>query len=64
MSNIFKKCSNSKSLPDINKWNISNVADLSGKFSDCLKLEFLPDISKWNTSNVTNMNEMFIIVKN
>ena len=47
------------SLPDISKWNTSNVIDISSMFSRCEKLSLLPDISKWNTGNVTNMNSMF-----
>ena len=46
-------------LPDISKWNTSNVTNMSYMFNWCTSLSSLPDISKWNTSNVTNINGMF-----
>ena len=48
-----------KSLPDISKWNISNIIDMNFIFGNCSSLLSLPDISKWNTSNVINMNGIF-----
>ena len=59
MSYMFHDCSYLESLPDISKWNTSNVNDMSAIFYNCYKLSSLPDISKWNTSNVNNMSEMF-----
>ena len=56
----FYKCISLTSLPDISKWNTSNVTNMSGMFYDCKSLESLPDISNWNTNNVTNMKGMFI----
>ena len=53
MSYMFYEC---KDLPDISKWNTSNVNNMSAIFYDCNNL---PDISKWNTSNVTDMSYMF-----
>ena len=47
------------SLPDISKWNTSNVNEMNSMFSKCNSLISLPDISKWNTSNVTDMSDMF-----
>ncbi len=46
-------------LPDISKWNINSVTNMSGMFSHCSNLSALPDISKWNINNVTNMSGMF-----
>ena len=59
MSFIFSYCSSLSSLPDISKWNTSNITNISYMFSYFSKLSSLPYISKWNTSNVTNMNYMF-----
>jgi surface protein len=59
MSGMFYDCSSLLSLPDISKWDTSNVSDMSCMFSGCKQLLSLPDISKWNTSNVTNMRNMF-----
>ena len=59
MHRTFDGCRTLISLPDISKWNISNVMDMVGMFRDCYSLISLPDISKWNTSNVKNMKYMF-----
>jgi len=48
-----------KSLPDISKWDTSNVTDMSCMFKRCSLLKSLPDISKWDTSNVILMYKMF-----
>ena len=53
---MFHGCNKLISLPDISKWNTSNVTDLSGMFYRCNSLISLPDLSKWNTSNVTNLD--------
>ena len=50
---------NLRSLPDISKWNTSNVKNIEGIFNGCSSLTSLPDISKWNTCNVESMNNMF-----
>ena len=59
MSYMFKGCSSLLSIPDISKWNTSNVKNMSYMFYGCKSLSTLPDISKWNTSNVNNMSYMF-----
>ena len=56
---IFENCSSLISLPDISKWNTSEVTDMSKMFYNCKSLTVLPDISKWNTKNVTNLKKMF-----
>ena len=55
MERMFYNCESLKSLPDISKWNTSNVTNMEDMFYYCGSLESLPDISKWNTSNVTNI---------
>jgi len=47
MAGIFFNCSLLKSLPDISKWNIDNVKNMSGMFINCSSLLSLPDISQW-----------------
>ena len=59
MKNIFEKCSNLISIPDISKWDFSNIVDISGMFNGCSNLKSLPDISKWNTSKITNISGLF-----
>ena len=56
---MFYCCKSLNSLPDISKWDTSNVKDMSNMFSGCYSLDSLPDISKWNTSNVEDMSGMF-----
>ena len=60
MSNMFDGCSSLSSLPDISKWNTSNVKDMSYMFSGCSSLSSLPDISKWNVSNVNYMHYIYM----
>ena len=61
LNHMFYNCESLLSLPDISKWNISNVTDMSYMFSwyKSLTSSSLPGISKWNTSNVTDMSYMF-----
>ena len=46
MSYMFSWCSSLSSLPDISKWDTSNVNNMSYIFSYCRSLSSLPDISK------------------
>ena len=59
MKEMFYNCISLVSLPDMSKWNTSNVNNMSGMFSGCTSLLSLPDISEWNTSNVTDISRMF-----
>ena len=59
MMGMFYKCNSLISLPDISKWNTSNVNNMSWMFTECKSLISLPDISNWNTSNVNDMSRMF-----
>ena len=61
LNHMFYSCESLLSLPDISKWNTSNITDMSYMFSWCKSLasSSLLDISKWNTSNVTDMSYMF-----
>ena len=47
---MFYNCSSLSSLPDISKWNTSNVNYMSDMFYRCYSLISLPDLSKWNTN--------------
>ena len=59
MSFMFDRCSSIISLPDIYKWNIINVKNLTHLFAGCSSLQYLPDISKWNTENVKDLTKVF-----
>ena len=55
ISRLFCDCSSLEKLPDISKWNTSNVLILMLLFFNCSSLKSLPDISKWNIFN-PNLN--------
>ena len=59
MCYMFVCCGALSSLPDISKWNTSDVKDMNHKLCGCDSLTTLPDISKWNTLNVNNFGSMF-----
>ena len=62
MSCMFLDCPSLINLPDIDKWNTSNITNMSSIFNNNVSgssLISLPDISKWDTSNVTDMSFMF-----
>ena len=57
---MFYYCNSLISLPDISKWNTSNVNNMNRMFSFCNSLISLPDISKWNTNiDKDILNESF-----
>ena len=58
MSYVFSGCNSLISLPDISKWDTSNVTDMRWMFNECNSLISLPDISKWHTFNIKSINEI------
>ena len=58
-SDMFYGCSSLKLLPDISKWNTSNVEYMNSLFYECSSLESLPDLGNWDTSKVVSMNSLF-----
>ena len=46
-------------MPDLSKWDTSNVTSMQFTFQGCESLTVLPDLSTWNTNKVTSMNCMF-----
>ena len=44
---MFYNCNSLISLPDISKWNTTNVTTMSYMYCNCRSLKSLPDISKW-----------------
>jgi surface protein len=59
MSWMFAGCRSLESLPNISKWDTSNVINMSWMFAGCRSLNLLPDISKWDISKVNYINGMF-----
>ena len=57
---MFSKCQKLESLPDISKWDTSNVEDMSWMFFECRLLKTFPDISIWNIKKAKNMKFMFL----
>ena len=51
---MFFGCKGLNNLPDISKWNTSNVIDMNYMFCRCKALTSVPDISKWNLKKVRN----------
>jgi len=41
-------------LPDISKWNTSNVTTINSIFNSCSSLKYMPDIIRWDISNITD----------
>ena len=58
LNGMFSGCKNLRTINGINRWNTSNVRNMSGMFSYCGSLESL-DLSSFNTSNVGDMRNMF-----
>ena len=56
---IFSNCKSLISIPDISKWNISNIKIMDRMFENCSSLKSLPDLSKWDISKVESMKDMF-----
>ena len=40
---MFRYCDSLKSLPDISKWDTSNVNNMNGMFHGCKSLEKIPN---------------------
>ena len=49
---IFSHCKLLKALPNISKWKLKNVVDMTQMFFSCESLNALPDISKWKTNHL------------
>ena len=56
---MFYQCKSLLYVPDISKFDTSNIIRMNDMFCDCSSLLFLPDISNWNTSKVEKFGEMF-----
>ena len=55
MSGLFCGCSSMTQLPpNIDKWNISKVVDMSYIFDGCVELKNINSINNWNIENVKN----------
>ena len=53
----FRSCSSLTTIQNIESWDTSNVASMTGAFLDCAN--FTGDLSNWDISNVTTAGLMF-----
>ena len=47
-------------IPDISKWDMSNVTDVSYMFYECQVIRSLPNISKWKTNKFNDLSNLFL----
>ena len=59
MSRMFFQCKSLIYLPDLSKWDTSNVTEMDGKLECCDSLISIPGLSQWNTCKVTDMHPFF-----
>ena len=58
MSGLFCGCSSMTDLPpNINKWDISKVTDMSYIFDGCAELKNISLINNWKIKNVKNKTD-------
>lgn len=57
MQEMFRECQSITEIPNIDKWSVGKVTDMSQMFFNASS--FNGDLSKWNTSKVTRMDKMF-----
>ncbi len=48
---MFLNCSSIVTLPNVSKWNTSDVMGFKSIFYGCSSLSILPDITKWKALN-------------
>ena len=58
--NFLIRCSSLEELPNISKWNIKNIIDMSFLFNKFYKMKYLPDILNWDLSNAINISGIFV----
>ena len=56
---MFNNCKSLLYLPNISKWNVSNIYDMSNLCYNCSSLLTCPHISHWDIDKDTNINKMF-----
>ena len=56
---MFSNCKSLISLPNISKWNLTNVVNMSYLFSNCESLLSLPDLSRWDIFNNDYVQNLF-----
>ena len=59
---MFHTYSSLNNLPDISRWDMKNVTNMSYIFCGCKSINSLPDISKWNNKNAIEIHTMFFFM--
>ncbi|MBN2714845.1 MAG: DUF285 domain-containing protein [Deltaproteobacteria bacterium] len=57
LRNAFEGCMHLTTIPAINQWDVSGIANISGMFQGATN--FNQDLSEWNTSNIVDMSRLF-----
>ena len=56
---MFYNCCLLTSLPDLSKWDTSNVMNMGNLFNNCSSLTKLFDMSGWKTGNIRYKKNIF-----
>ena len=56
---MFYNCSLVSFIPDISKWKIIEIKNISYIFYNCISLVCIPNITKWNFSKNINYKNLF-----
>jgi len=59
MNKMFYQCLSLEEIPDISKWDVSNVTNMNSMFYQCSSLTILPNIFKWNFNNSIDLEKIF-----
>ena len=59
MGYLFNGCSSLIEIPDISKWETSNITNMKAMFQNCSSISTMPDISNWNIEKVTDLSFLF-----
>ena len=52
---MFYECSSLIKIPDISKWNTSNLKSMNELFYNCTSLINVPDLSKWKIDKINDI---------
>jgi len=56
---MFSVCRLLSSIPDISKWNITNLYNMSNLLSECSSLVSIPDIFKFKGKDIIYISDIF-----
>ena len=56
---LYGGCISLSYLPDISKWNMKNIMNITSMFCNCVSLVRIPDISKWEINDDVKKDNIF-----